>query len=121
MRRLAIAAAAAAGAAWFWWHPIEHWIAYATGSYNTPGTPHNYNFNSGFGSVILPPVITVAGAGVLMWWHHQCHVSGCWWYARRQTAAGDRACWRHNPGRRLTADELRRRHHLYLGSKPGRG
>src|ERR1700735_1917318 len=33
-----------------WWHPFEHWLAYATGSYNTPGVAHNYNFFSGSGS-----------------------------------------------------------------------
>jgi hypothetical protein len=32
------------------WHLIQHWLAQMTGSQNTPGTPRNYNFWSGFGS-----------------------------------------------------------------------
>lgn len=95
---------------WYYWHQIEHWIAYATGSYNTNGTAHNYNYNSGFGSIIEPPMITLLGIGAMFWWHHQCGVRGCYWYAWRKTDAGDPACWRHHPHKGLTHADLLRRH-----------
>ena len=103
-------------ALWVWWHPIEHWFAHGTGSYNTPGSPHNYNFNSGAGSIWIPvfatPAITLTGLAAGFWWHHQCHVDGCLRYARRVTAAGDRACWVHHPDRvPLTERLLHARHH----------
>jgi hypothetical protein len=61
----------------------------------------------------------------LLWWHHQCAVDGCWWYARRTTAAGERACWRHHPEPHRTARDLhhahhaaKTRHHLAQGEPP---
>ena len=117
MKRLRLAAvlllaSGVLAAAWYAWHPVVHWIAYATGSYNTSASPHNYNYNSGFGSIIEPPLITLAGVVALFWWHHQCHVGGCFWYARRVTAAGDRACWKHHPENQLSASGMLRRHRV---------
>ena len=82
--------------------------------------PH-YLFYSGFGSIILPPVITLAGLAALAWWHSQCHVTGCFWPSRRKTAAGEKTCWRHSPHPRRTFEDICHEHHLYLGKQPGRG
>jgi hypothetical protein len=89
----------------------QYWISHGTGSYNTPGTAHNYNFYSGFGSDIIPAFLTILGLGIGFWWHNQCHVGGCFWYARRTTAAGDRACFIHHPEGALTKVVLHARHH----------
>lgn len=94
------------------WHgQARRWSAVHTGSVNTPGTPPDYNFFSGFGSIILPPLLNGLAVAAVFWWHHQCHVSGCWWYARRTTAAGERACWKHHPRPRRTAADIRAAHH----------
>lgn len=114
-------AAAVVALAVAWQLGVRRWLAFETGSQNTTGAPHNYNFFSGFGSIILPPVLNGLALASVFWWHNQCHVAGCLFYARRKTAAGDRACWRHHPERRVTVAELRRRHHLYLGERPGDG
>jgi hypothetical protein len=36
-----------------------------------------YAFWSGSGSVIIPPLITLAGLIVIYWWHNNCHEPGC--------------------------------------------
>jgi hypothetical protein len=104
--------ALATGAFTYWWPQIEHWFSYGTGSYNTPGSPHNYNFNSGWGSILEPFILQVLAAVALLWWHNQCHVDGCYWPSKRhKTAAGDSACWLHHPHKRLTREQLHLRHH----------
>lgn len=122
---LAVTGAIVFAAVWFY-HGWQHWLSHGTGSYNCPssgcpgGSPHNYNFNSGFGSILLPPVITLAGLGIGLWWKNQCGIKGCYWPARRTTDAGDRACWRHHPHPHLTVELLHRRHHAAKAESPGR-
>jgi hypothetical protein len=120
MKRLAgwwIAAILLVASAVWWYHGWQHWISHGTGSYNTPGSPHNYNYNSGFGSIWEPSALTLGGVAFMFYWHHQCHVTGCLRYARRTTAAGERACWRHHPdrGKVITAAHLLERHLHHLG------
>lgn len=74
--------AAVFSAVWFY-HAWQHWLAYATGSYNTQGVAHNYNAFSGSLSdvgqyTIATSLITTS---ILLWRTHTCH--GTWW------------CWRH--------------------------
>ncbi|MGH3300967.1 MAG: hypothetical protein ACRDOK_04615 [Streptosporangiaceae bacterium] len=103
----------------FFWSAWERWEAHATGSYNCPpggcpgGVARNYNFFSGWGSDFIPSIITVLGLAVGYWWHNQCHVSGCLWLSLPHTTdAGDKACWRHHPHKKLTHELLLRRHHI---------
>lgn len=103
------------------WAHIATWLAHVGGFRNGDGNSAWYLFPSGWGSIILPPVITIAGATAVWGWHNQCEVHRCHWVARRKTAAGARACWRHHPDGHLTAEQLRANHHLYLGRRPGRG
>lgn len=70
-----------------------------------------YGFWSGSGSVILPWLMQCFTIGLLFWWHHQCHVDGCYRYARRGTAAGERACQRHHPHPRRTVEDIHAAHH----------
>jgi hypothetical protein len=67
----------------WYYHQWQHWIAYATGSYNTQGTAHNYNAFSGsfsdVGEVTL--LFSVITAFTLIWRSHTCNAK--WW------------CWRH--------------------------
>ena len=80
-----------------------------------------YGFFSGIGSILVPPLLTLAGVAALWAWHSQCHVTGCHWPTRRVTAANEKACWRHYPHPRRTAADIRAAHHLYLGKQPGKG
>jgi hypothetical protein len=61
----------------------QHWLAYATGSYNTQGVAHNYNAFSGSLSDVgqLTLVASLVASTILLWRVHTCH--GYWW------------CWRH--------------------------
>lgn len=43
-------------------------------------------------------------------WHHQCGVGGCYRYARRTTAAGERACPKHHPHPERTVEDLHAAH-----------
>jgi hypothetical protein len=67
---------------WFY-HVWQFWLSHATGSYNTPGSPHNYNAFSG--SLSDVGEYTIAGGMwgnvVMLWRIHTCH--RYWW------------CWRH--------------------------
>jgi hypothetical protein len=94
-------------------NPVPHWFLHYTGSDNTSGVW--YGFWSGFGSIILPPLLNALAVAAVFWWHHQCHVGGCFWYARRTTAAGERACWMHHPDRKRTADDIHAAHHAARG------
>ena len=58
--------------------------------------------------------------GALIWWHHQCGVHRCYWYARRTTAAGERACWKHHPHPRRTVEDMRAAHHAALKARFGK-
>jgi hypothetical protein len=73
-----------------------------------------YLFPSGIGSIIIPPLITLAGVAALWWWHHQCAVHRCYWPARRLTAAGERACFRHHPHPKRSAEDVHEAHHAVL-------
>lgn len=66
---------------------------------------------SGSGSVILPWLMNGLTFAGLLWFHHRCHVTGCWRYARRVTAASERACRRHHPEPHRTAGEIEAAHH----------
>lgn len=65
------------------YHQWQHWLAYATGSYNVQGVAHNYNAFSGsisdIGEITL--VASVLASAALIWRTHTCH--RYWW------------CWRH--------------------------
>lgn len=90
-----------------------HWWLHVLGIDNVSGRP--YAWWSGSGSVILPPLITLGGIAALWWWHHQCGVHHCYWPSRRLTAANERACWRHHPHPKRTAEDIRKAHHAVLG------
>jgi hypothetical protein len=117
LARTAAIAAAVLGVPFLvaWYEQVRRWGAVHTGSLNSPGTPPNYDFFSGFGSIILPPLLNGLAVGAVFWWHHQCGVTGCYWYARRKTAAGEPACWRHHPEHRRTAADLHAAHHEARG------
>jgi len=93
-----------------WWPHVRDEFFVISGSRNEAGGW--YGFHSGFGGatyITLPVVLTA------FWWHHQCHVTGCYWYARRITAAGERACSRHHPHPERTVEDLHAAHHEALG------
>lgn len=89
------------------------WVAYQTGGCWPHGLPTTqYNELSGFPSIALPPLLTLAGVAVLWWWHHRCHQHRC---ARpgRFPAAGGRfvTCRHHHPDPAVR--EGLRAHHIH--------
>jgi hypothetical protein len=104
-----------------WWHAIQHWLASVTGSENTPGTPPNYNFWSGFGSDIAE--VTILIGLISLYKKKNCHKRWCWRighhdYKDPDTGLTYMLCRAHHPdhpGRHLSADIIasihRRRHH----------
>ena len=98
--------------------PAPWWI-HATGGDSGSGLV--YLELSGFLSIVLPLIVQLAVVALLWGWHNQCYVHRCYWPTRRVTAAGDKVCWKHNPIVHMTVEQLRERHHLYLGKQSGRG
>jgi hypothetical protein len=78
-----------------------------------------YAFWSGFGSDLGE--FAIAGALIGMIRKNNCEVHGCWRLGRHATAAGHHVCRKHHPDGHLTAESVRQAHHLYHGSKPGKG
>ena len=80
------------------YHDYQHWVALHTGSLNTDGTPPNYNYWSGFGSVFPWEVGFFAGvwAGVLQRSRRAtCHQHGCW-RAGNYPVGSYRVCKKHH-------------------------
>lgn len=91
-----------------------HWLARWLGMLNLAGPI--YGWWSGSGSVIIPLAVQISVFGAIWWWHHQCTVHHCYWPSRRLTAAGERACFKHHPHPKPTAQDIHRRHHAILRS-----
>jgi hypothetical protein len=85
-------------------HLLSHWLGM-----DNPSGPV-YLFLSGAGGILLTWLGSGIVAGLLFWWHNQCYVTGCYWYARRTTAAGERACYRHHPHKRRTERDIHAAH-----------
>jgi hypothetical protein len=101
-----------AALAW-WWPHVRNEFFVLLGSRNESGGW--YGFHSGFGGAAYIGLPAVAAG---FWWHHQCGVHRCYWYARRTTAAGERACWKHHPHPKRTAEDLHAAHHEAAGRQP---
>lgn len=43
----------------------------------TDPTTKHYGFWSGFGSVVVPPLLNLLWILPLYFWHHNCHQKGC--------------------------------------------
>lgn len=69
------------------------WLLSPLGVTNVSGRP--YAWWSGSGSVILPPLITLAGISALYAWHHQCRERGCVRVVRHAEPGKPRYCHRH--------------------------
>lgn len=97
------------------WRFLVHW----TGSdYGAPyGHFVPYDFVSGIfgGSAFLT-------AAWVMLRRHNCEVHRCWRLGRHVVeGTGHHVCRRHNPEGSITAEHVRQRYHLYIGSRPGKG
>lgn len=101
---------------------ILHWL----GADNASGTA--YLLWSGVvGDVTI--VFAVLGTPVLLYRRHNCGVRWCWRIARHDltdqvTGLVHHLCRVHHPehpGRPVTARELQKAWHLYLGKQPGEG
>jgi hypothetical protein len=103
------ALAAATTAVCLHWSQIRNEFFVLAGSRNEAGGW--YGFHSGFGGAAYIDLPIVLAA---FWWHHQCGVHRCYWYARRTTAAGERACWKHHPHPKRTAEDVHTAHHAAM-------
>lgn len=128
MRRVLgwLAVLAAIAAFTFFYHAIRYWLAYHTGSENTPGSPPNYNFFSGFGSD-LQEITLLAGFAVL-YRKVNCHTAGCWRIGMHHVADGQYVVCRKHHGeitghshRKLSVDFMRRQHREHLDRVAGNG
>jgi len=88
------------------------WLQHFLGTDNVSGAA--YAWWSGAGSILLPWLLQAVTIMLLFWWHHQCAVHRCHRYARRVTAAGDRACARHHPEPRPGPADIKAAHHALL-------
>ena len=103
-----------------WWHGVQHWLAYMTGSENSSGAPPNYNFWSGFGSDLSE--LALAGGLLGMVRKYNCHAKWCWRIGRHPVeGTAFVVCRRHHPEGKPTAADIRARWHLYVGGRPGKG
>jgi hypothetical protein len=99
----------AAVAAVLYYPQWQHWLSYATGSYNTQGTAHNYNaFSGSLSDVGEYTVATGLIANVIVAWRvHTCHMY--WWCWRPGCHALDgtpyKLCARHHPADVPTVSE----------------
>lgn len=99
----------------FWSFGVQHWIAWYTGGYNCPkagcpgGSPHDYNFWSGFGSDIGEYVVATSflGAAITVWRTNTCHLH--WWCWRRPlhpvADSPYKVCHVHHPDDVMTVQE----------------
>lgn len=108
---------------------IWNWIVHTMGvDYGVPyGRWVWYSFWSGFGSLAL--VTAVAGVPVLLFRKFNCEMRWCPRLARHDFADPEHnvhhhLCRKHHPlhpGKPVTAAQIQRACHLYLGEKPGKG
>ena len=105
-------------------HHVWAWIMHATGSDNVSGP--EYGFWSGFaGDVTL--LFAILTAPFVQWKRNNCQTKGCWRFGRHpfeDAGVIRHLCYLHHPGvkhKQLTVRHLQEHHHLYLGSRPGRG
>jgi hypothetical protein len=103
------------------------WIAHEMGWDSV--TDDQYAFSSGSGFLVVVWLATVA-----LWWA-RTSCRALWWcplhgthdYTDPETGVTRKLCYAHHPGvkgknlGRQRLDEARRRHHLYLGDRPGKG
>jgi hypothetical protein len=104
------------------YHTWQHWLAFATGSFNVSGVAHNYNFFSGSGSDISELGIFSALAVIL---YHacrrgNCHMHGCWRIGGYPV--GDfKVCRKHHAEstgvKHVDIERLKLAHHLHMRSK----
>lgn len=75
---------------------IGRLIAHLLGVDNLAGAW--YGFWSGFGSIVIPPVLTALPIVFVMLRRHNCHVHHCWRVGRHPSDDGlYRVCGKHHP------------------------
>ena len=97
-----------------------HWLQSFFGFGSGDGNGSHYLFWSGAGSDLA--YLTFLAAPFVYLRKVNCHVHHCWRVGRHLVEGTPyTVCRRHDPSGNVTAVDVRKRHHLYLGSKPGRG
>lgn len=93
-----------------------HWLAHVLAFDSTNDS--YYAAESASLGILVPPLLTVAGAYAVWRWHHQCHVGRCFRAARFE-ADGHKICHRHaGKHKKLTLDHLAHFHRTGSIPKP---
>lgn len=100
----------------FYYPQWQHWISYATGSYNVPGLAHNYNaFSGSLGDVSeLGIFIALSTIGYHAYKRNNCHEQHCWRIGSLPVS-NYRVCKKHHwqaTGSRIDIEQLKVQHHL---------
>lgn len=104
-----------------WWHALQHWLAYHTGSLNEPGAAPGSAFCGGIASDAGE--VSLLGGLLAIYRKHQCATRWCFRFGHHDfadpaTRLVHRLCRAHHPmhpGRPLT------RAHITLIHKRNRG
>lgn len=86
-----------------------HWLWFHGGL--SSGNSDWYLFPSGWGSIIIPPLLTAVPIVWVLLRKHNCETHRCWRLGRHTTAAGHVVCRRHMPGGAPAASDVHRAHH----------
>ena len=100
------------------WSWLQHFLGFS----NADGNGTHYLFWSGFGGIVIPPLLTAVPIVWVLLRRHNCHVRGCWRIGRNAVeGTAYVVCRRHHPEGKPTAAHIRERYHLYAGKQPGKG
>jgi hypothetical protein len=98
------------------------WLQSFFGFGNGEGNGPHYLFWSGIGGIFIPPLLTAVPIVWAVLRSRNCHVHRCWRLGRHPVEGTPfTVCRRHHPDGHVTEADIRKRYHLYLGGKPGRG
>jgi hypothetical protein len=109
---------------WSWWIHMLGWDA------NTGTAPYRYGHIQPYapwsGSVSDFGLIAASASGFTFTWaflrKHNCHTRRCWRIGRHKVEGTEFiVCRKHHPEDKPTAEDIRRRYHLYAGKQVGRG
>lgn len=99
---------------------MGHWLWLHGGLSN--GNSPWYLWPSGWGSILIPPILTAVPIVITLLRKNNCHVHRCWRLGRHPVeGTAYLVCHNHDPAGKITATDVRERYHLYMGRKPGPG
>jgi hypothetical protein len=97
---------------------VPHWLLHFLGT--DSGSGPAYLWWSGFGANFGE--LTIVAALLALVRQHNCHVHHCFRLGRHPVEGTSfTVCRKHHPDGHVSAEDVRKRYHLYLGRTPGKG